>query len=89
MSCKNCGKCSICAGNRRKLSELHPGESGKIVSVGGEGNLRTRILDMGLTKGAVVRIVKKAPLGDPLELQVRGYALSIRKKEAEMIEVER
>lgn len=60
----------------------------RVLSVAGEGALRQRILDMGLTKGAEVTIRKVAPLGDPLELTVRGYELSLRKREAACIVVE-
>ena len=59
-----------------------------MVKVAGEGALRQRILDMGLTKGAEVRVRKVAPLGDPLEITVRGYELSLRKREASCIVVE-
>jgi ferrous iron transport protein A len=60
----------------------------KVVKLHGDGALRRRILDMGLSKGASVYVRKVAPLGDPIELTVRGYELSIRKSDAEMIEVE-
>lgn len=72
----------------KTLRLAKPGESVRVVKVAGEGALRQRILDMGLTKGAVVSIRKVAPLGDPLELTVRGYELSLRKREAACIVVE-
>lgn len=63
------------------------GQTVRVVRVAGEGALRQRILDMGLTKGATVTIRKMAPLGDPLEVTVRGYELSLRKAEASCIEI--
>ena len=73
---------------RKTLKQAKAGESVRVLSVAGEGALRQRILDMGLTKGAVVTIRKVAPLGDPLEITVRGYELSLRKREAACIVVE-
>lgn len=70
------------------LKDVKVGKSCKVVKVHGEGALRRRIMDMGITKGVEIYIRKTAPLGDPLELSVRGYELSIRKSEAEKIEVE-
>ena len=64
------------------------GETVKVVKLHGEGAVKRRIMDMGLTKGVEVHIRKVAPLGDPIEVNVRGYQLSIRKADAEMIEVE-
>jgi ferrous iron transport protein A len=72
----------------KTLKQAKAGESVRVVKVAGEGALRQRILDMGLTKGAEVRVRKVAPLGDPLELTVRGYELSLRKREAACIVVE-
>jgi len=72
----------------KTLKEAKVGENVKIVKLHGEGPVRRRIMDMGLTKGVEVYIRKVAPLGDPIELTVRGYELSIRKADAEMIEVE-
>ena len=71
------------------LSEVKVGESVKIVRIGGNGQVKRRVMDMGLTKGTEVAVRKIAPLGDPIELTVRGYELSIRKDEASIIEVER
>ena len=73
---------------QKLLSDLKIGEEATIIGVLGEGRLRRRLFDMGVTPGATVYLRKKAPLGDPLELTVRGYELSIRKAEAEAIEVE-
>ncbi len=67
------------------LDTLKPGESGMIAAVGGEGALRRRLLDMGLTPGTTVAVKKMAPMGDPIELSLRGYLLSIRKEDAAKI----
>lgn len=72
----------------RTVKDLRIGESAKVLKLYGEGAVKRRIMDMGITKGTSVTLRKVAPLGDPLELRVRGYELSIRKSDAEMIEVE-
>ena len=72
----------------KTLDTLAIGESGVIVKVGGEGRVRRRLFDMGLTPGAEVYLRKKAPLGDPLEVTLRGYELSLRKDEAVFVELE-
>ena len=72
----------------KTLKRVAVGEEVTVVKVAGEGPLRQRILDMGLTKGAAVRIRKVAPLGDPIEVTVRGYELSLRKDDAALIEIE-
>ena len=72
----------------KTLRDIKIGGSAKVVKIYGEGAIRRRIMDMGLTKGVLVRVSKLAPLGDPMELTVRGYELSIRRADAEMIEVE-
>jgi ferrous iron transport protein A len=72
----------------KTLKDVQIGKSAVIAKVHGEGALRRRIMDMGLTKGTLVKVHKVAPLGDPMELTVRGYELSLRKADAEMIEVE-
>ena len=69
------------------LNELGVGKTAKVVRLNGEGAVKRRIMDMGITKGVDVTLRKVAPLGDPLELTVRGYELTIRKDEAEKIEV--
>ncbi len=69
------------------LKDVRIGEKVTVLKVGGEGALRRRIMDMGITKGTEILLRKTAPLGDPLELTVRGYELSLRKADAEMIEV--
>lgn len=70
------------------LGSLRPGDRARVLSIGTQGALRRRILDMGITPHVVVQLLKVAPLGDPLELTVRGYQLSLRKQEASLIEVE-
>ncbi|MBE5773085.1 MAG: ferrous iron transport protein A [Clostridiales bacterium] len=72
----------------KTLKEVKIGQSAVIKKLHGEGALKRRIMDMGLTKGTEVYVRKVAPLGDPLELTVRGYELSVRKSDAELIEVE-
>ena len=72
----------------KTLNELKVGERGRVVRLNGEGAVKRRIMDMGLTKGSVVTVRKVAPLGDPIEITVRSYELSIRKDEAAKVEVE-
>ena len=70
------------------LSEFTVGEKGVVKSVSGEGRLRRRLFDMGVTPGAEVLMRKKAPLGDPIEVTIRGYELTLRKTEAELVLME-
>ena len=72
----------------KTLKTAKVGETVKVVKLHGEGAVKRRIMDMGLTKGVAVHIRKVAPLGDPMEVTVRGYELSLRKADAEMIEIE-
>jgi ferrous iron transport protein A len=72
----------------KTLRESKVGDTVRVVKLHGEGAVKRRIMDMGLTKGVDVQIRRVAPLGDPIEVTVRGYELSIRKADAEMIEVE-
>ncbi len=72
----------------KTLKTVKVGETVRIIKLHGEGATKRRIMDMGLTKGVEVFVRKVAPLGDPIEVTVRGYELSIRKADAEMIEVE-
>ena len=72
----------------KTLKEARVGETFKVVKLHGEGAVKRRIMDMGITRGVEVHIRKVAPLGDPVEITVRGYELSLRKADAEMIEVE-
>ena len=71
----------------KTLRDVKVGENAVIVKLHGEGALKRRIMDMGLTKGTEIYVRKVAPLGDPMELTVRGYELSVRKGDAELIEV--
>ncbi|MGM9523496.1 MAG: ferrous iron transport protein A [Faecousia sp.] len=71
----------------KTLGQARVGETVRVVKLHGEGAVKRRIMDMGLTKGVEVQIRKVAPLGDPVEVTVRGYELSIRKADAEMIEI--
>ena len=72
----------------KTLRETKSGKTVKVVKLHGEGPVKRRIMDMGITKGVEVYVRKVAPLGDPIEVTVRGYELSLRKADAEMIEVE-
>lgn len=72
----------------KTLRQVNIGETVKVVKLHGEGAVKRRIMDMGLTKGVEVYVRKVAPLGDPIEVTVRGYELSLRKADAEMITVE-
>ena len=72
----------------KTLKDLKVGESAKVVRLHGQGAVRRRIMDMGITRGTVVKVRKVAPLGDPMELHLRGYELSLRKADAEMVEIE-
>ncbi len=72
----------------KTLRQVGIGDTVRVVKLHGEGAVKRRIMDMGITKGVEVRVRKVAPLGDPVEVTVRGYELSIRKADAEMIEVE-
>ena len=72
----------------KTLKQAAIGDTVKVVKLHGEGAVKRRIMDMGITRGAEVHIRKVAPLGDPIEVTVRGYGLSLRKADAEMIEVE-
>ena len=72
----------------KTLKDVKIGQSAKVVKLHGEGAVRRRIMDMGMTKGVIVKVRKVAPLGDPIEVTLRGYELSLRKDDAAMIEVE-
>lgn len=73
---------------QRTLKELKPGEKSVITKVLGEGAVKRRLMDMGVTRGAEILVRKVAPLGDPIEVNIRGYELTFRKSEAEIIIVE-
>lgn len=70
------------------LKDLKPGQQGKVSSIGTTGPLKRRIMDMGITPGVEIKVVKVAPLGDPIEVTVRGYELSLRKDEAQQIQMQ-
>lgn len=70
------------------LKDLKPGDQGRVVSLGEKGPLRRRIMEMGVTPGTPIKVVKVAPLGDPIEVNLRGYELSLRKDQAMRIVVE-
>ena len=72
----------------RTLREVKVGETVKVAKLAGSGPVKRRIMDMGITKGVDINVRKVAPLGDPIEVTVRGYELSVRKADAAMIEVE-
>ena len=72
----------------KTLRDVKVGETARVVKLHGEGAIKRRIMDMGITRGTEVFVRKVAPLGDPLEISVRGYELSVRQADAEMIEVE-
>ncbi len=84
------GKSRVKSGDRVvvALKELSPGQRGKVAQIRGRGEVYTRLLDMGVTPGSLVEMRRVAPLGDPIEIKVRGYYLSLRKQEAEKIAVE-
>lgn len=72
----------------KRLSEFSVGETGVIRLVGGDGKIRRRLFDMGVTPGAEVYLRKRAPLGDPIEITLRGYELTLRKSEADVVTLE-
>ena len=72
----------------RTLADVRPGESVTVLRLQGQGPVKRRIMDMGITKGRFITVRKLAPLGDPLEINLRNYELSLRKEDAKMIEVE-
>ena len=72
----------------KTLRDVPVGETARVVRIHGEGAVKRRIMDMGITKGVQIYIRKVAPLGDPVEVTVRGYELSVRKQDAEMVEVQ-
>ncbi len=71
-----------------KLRDLRPGQFGTVTSIGEKGPMRKRLMDMGVTPGTSIKVIKVAPLGDPIEVNIRGYELSLRKNEAQNILVE-
>ena len=80
---------TLCVGKKMKtLKDVNIGETAAVVKLHGEGAVRRRIMDMGITRNTEIYIRKFAPLGDPIEITVRGYELSLRKADAEMIEIQ-
>lgn len=73
---------------QRTLAQLRPGQAGFVHEVQGECSIRHRLLEMGLTRGTAVQLVRVAPLGDPIEVELRGYRLSVRKSEASRVTLE-
>ena len=71
----------------KTLRDIKPGQTIRVIKLHGEGAIKRRIMDMGITKGVEIYIRKVAPLGDPFELNLRGYELSLRKADAEMVEI--
>ena len=71
----------------RTLKDVHVGQTVQVVKLHGEGAMKRRIMDMGITRGVEIHVRRVAPLGDPMELTVRGYELTLRREDAEMIEV--
>ena len=72
----------------RRLAELRPGERGRITAVASGGEAMHRLLDLGLTRGTTVEVIRSAPLGDPIEVRLRGFMLTLRRAEAEHITVD-
>ena len=72
----------------KMMNELEKGEKGRVVKIGGRGSVRRRLLDMGLVSGTEIEMERVAPLGDPIEIKIKGYNLSLRKEEAASIQVE-
>ena len=72
----------------RPLSQLEPGERGKVTAIGGDADAVRRLMDLGLIRGTTLELVRRAPLGDPLEVRLRGFMLTLRRSEAEHITVE-
>lgn len=70
---------------QKTLKNLNPGESGTIIMVKGKGPIKRRLMDMGLVRGSEVTVEKKAPLGDPIEIKIKDYSLTLRKEDAENI----
>lgn len=79
-----CRRCNMI----KKLSDMKPGEVGTVAAVNGTGNVKHRLVDMGVVPGTAVRIMKYAPLADPVEIKVKNFELSLRISEAQMIDIE-
>jgi Fe2+ transport system protein FeoA len=72
----------------RTLAALQPGENGRVTGIGGDGDTVRRLMDLGLIRGTTVQMIRRAPMGDPLEVRLRGFMLTLRRAEAEHITVE-
>ncbi|MBS6476123.1 MAG: ferrous iron transport protein A [Clostridiales bacterium] len=72
----------------KTLAQLRPGQNGVVKNLSGEGAIKRRMIDMGITPGVRITVRKSAPLGDPIEVNVRGYELTLRKREAKLVELE-
>lgn len=72
----------------KSLAELRPGERGKVVAVAGDADAARRLMDLGLIRGTTLEVIRNAPLGDPIEVRLRGFMLSLRRSEAEHVTVE-
>ncbi len=72
----------------KRLSELEPGDKGVVIKIGGSSSTRRRLMDMGVVKKALINVIRKAPLGDPVEFEIKDYNLTLRKRVAENILVE-
>jgi len=79
---------SACAGPVMHLDEVEPGGRVKVTHVAGSGSARRRLLDLGMVPGTVIEVLRRAPLGDPVEYRVRGSCISIRRREAHLVEVQ-
>jgi len=73
---------------KKTLSDMQPGEKGRVLSVSGDNTVQRRIRDMGIVRGTEIEVVRRAPLGDPVEFRLKGYNLSLRKEEAACVSVE-
>ena len=86
---KTNSKIKLVRSYKMTLRDIAVGKSARVVKIHGDGPIKRRIMDMGITKGVDIYVRKEAPLGDPIEITVRGYELSIRKADAQSIEVEK
>lgn len=83
--CKGCALANKMQDNIKRLSDLNIGDEANVISVAGDDDLRIKIMEMGVVSGSLVKVIKKAPLGDPLAISIRGYDLTLRKNEADVV----
>ncbi len=83
--CKNCAFANKIQDNIKRLSDLNVGDEADVISVAGNDELRIKIMEMGVTSNTKVKIIKKAPLNDPIAISIRGYDLTLRKNEADVV----